>query len=95
MQNRSQRSKEVRTGESRPARRRFIISTKAIGRTPAPAQAAPEPEAPADSATRAKAAYARSHEVVVVGMPAPAGDLAETIKTLVELAREQGHLTYE
>ncbi|HWI56499.1 MAG TPA: RNA polymerase sigma factor RpoD, partial [Bacillota bacterium] len=52
-------------------------------------------EAPADSATRAKAAYARSHEVVVVGMPAPAGDLAETIKTLVELAREQGHLTYE
>src|SRR5438034_861936 len=76
-------------------RRRFIISPKA----PKVAEAQPEPgrngSAKPSSASQAKAAYASSHETPAAGAPAQAVDLTETIKTLLHLAHEHGHVTYD
>src|SRR5436189_1498556 len=76
-------------------RRRFIISPKA----PKVAEAQPEPggngSAKPTSASQAKAAYASSHETPAAGAPTQAVDLTETIKTLLHLAHEHGHVTYD
>jgi RNA polymerase primary sigma factor len=94
--------------KSRSPRRRFIISSKAPAaesrsaeppRAPATAPAAPKSEA----GPKAKHAPAKGQEAPpaapgtqtgLVGGLAPA-ELAETIKTLLHLAHENGHVTYD
>src|SRR5215207_4284957 len=49
----------------------------------------------ADAATQAKAAYASRHEAAPAGAPSQAVDLTDTIKTLMHLAHEHGHVTYD
>jgi len=91
--------KRVSSGEVRKPRKRFIISAKAAGQLvsppPAPAEQIRNEEAQAHSASRAKAAYASNHEAAAPGARGQAVDLTQTIKTLVQLAREQGHVTYD
>ena len=75
--------------------RRFVISHKAHNFSkPRAAEPAPEPPK-ARSATQAKAAYANSHEAPKTGKTTPTVDLTETIKTLLHLAQEHGHVTYD
>src|SRR5258707_381830 len=96
-----------RRAERRPAvktplnRRRFIISPKA---PPPRAMLPPEqvkngvvkpPAASPTAASQAKAAYASSHGTPAAGKPGQAVDLTETIKTLLHLAHEHGHVTYD
>jgi RNA polymerase primary sigma factor len=79
--------------------RRFVISRKAHSHkplaapVPAPAPAGAQPKT--RSATQAKAAYASSHGAPVVGKTTPMVDLTETVKTLLHLAHEHGHVTYD
>src|SRR6266404_5157127 len=90
--------KRVSSGEVRKPRKRFIISAKAAGRLaspPPPAEQIRNEEAQAHSASRAKAAYASNHEAAAPGARSQAVDLTQTIKTLVQLAREQGHVSYD
>src|SRR5437773_11727222 len=91
--------KRVSSGEVRKPRKRFIISAKAAGRlaspTPPPPEQVRNEEAQAHSASRAKAAYASNHEAAAPGARGQAVDLTQTNKTLVQLAREQGHVTYD
>jgi RNA polymerase primary sigma factor len=88
--------------KTRPVRRRFIISPRA----PAAIATPPTPPAPPrnghsqqDSDSKAKAAYASRQETgakaPAPGAPGQALDLAETIKTLLHLAHENGHVTYD
>jgi RNA polymerase primary sigma factor len=89
-------SRETEAKADRP-RRRFIISTKAPAtraqtRAPEPVKSAP---AKPDAATQAKAAYANTHGTPAPGSPTQALDLTETIKTLLHLAHENGHVTYD
>jgi len=95
------RPKAVAAKDKRP-RRRFVISSKA---PPAP----PAPVAPATSKKEAApvkgkhAAHTKNNGGSAPGAPqaeAPATpptplDLAETIKTLLHLAHENGHVTYD
>jgi RNA polymerase primary sigma factor len=75
--------------------RRFVISRKAHNFSKPPVAESPaEPPKPS-SATQAKAAYATTHEAPRTGRPSPAPDLTETIKTLLHLAQEHGHVTYD
>src|SRR6267154_1953386 len=96
--NRGRAKKRVSSGEIRKPRKRFIISVKAgraIGPAASPAGQIRNEEAQAHSASRAKAAYASNHEAAVPGARSQAVDLTQTIKALVQLAREQGHVTYD
>src|SRR5260370_26030180 len=77
-------------------RRRFIISPKAH------AAVASRPTEPGNGASKVhapgqvKAGQPNGSAAVVSGRAThPAVDLAETIKTLVQLAREHGHVTYD
>jgi RNA polymerase primary sigma factor len=75
--------------------RRFVISHKAGGHNKL---GAPEPAngvSNAHTASQAKAAYASSHGAPAAGKSSPAVDLTETIKTLLHLAHEHGHVTYD
>jgi RNA polymerase primary sigma factor len=89
--------------KSAPARRqRFVLSARNKVRAESDAQdpprngAAPEKNgAGADPASAAKVAYANSHQTPAVGASAQAVDLTSVIKNLVQLAREQGHLTFD
>ena len=79
------------SAKGRP-RRRFIISAKAAGRVDTSAHpphngAAKTPSALAKTPTDAKPA--------APGSAPSAVDLAETIKTLLHLAHENGHVTYD
>src|ERR1035437_6495012 len=74
--------------------RRFVISRKAHSHKPLPAQA-PAAQPKAGTASQAKAAYANSHGTPAAGKPGPVVDLTETIKTLLHLAHEHGHVTYD
>src|SRR5947207_12450884 len=76
-------------------RRRFIISPKAPKVAEAQLKPGGNGSAKPTSASQAKAAYASSHETPAAGAPTQAVDLTETIKTLVNLAREHGHVTYD
>ncbi len=81
--------------KGRRPRRRFIISSKA------PSHANPRTEEgrngrpKAQTASQAKTAYANSHAAPPTGTAPSAVDLAETIKTLLHLAHEHGHVTYD
>src|ERR1017187_5558368 len=75
--------------------RRFVISRKARNHNPLPAQAPPEAQPKPDVATQAKAAYASSHGTPAAGKPGQVVDLTETIKTLLHLSHEHGHVTYD
>ena len=85
-------------GKNRPARRRFIISNKARPRSGANAEAAhpaPTPEkgkpaAPAPTAEKPKDSPLNAPVTTL-----PPADLAETLKTLVGIAHEHGHVTYD
>ena len=80
--------------KNRP-RRRFIISAKAAGRTDTAAPHSPTP--PPKTAAPAPVAGKNLPGVKapVPGVPAAPIDLAETIKTLLHLAHENGHITYD
>ena len=75
--------------------RRFVISRKAHSHKPGapPAPAAAQPKA--RSASQAKVAYANSHGAPAAGKVGQVVDLTETIKTLLHLAHEHGHVTYD
>ena len=84
-------------------RRRFIISSKAPMRPQAaPAKTAPVNAAPAkngnangNGAAHGKASYASTHGTPAPGAPTQALDLSDTIKQLIQLSREHGHVTYD
>lgn len=82
--------------KNRP-RRRFIISAKAAGR--ADANARPNHPAPAKPAPKAAPPAAAKNlppaKAPLPGVPPSPLDLAETIKTLLHLAQENGHVTYD
>ena len=75
--------------------RRFVISHKAHSFGKPGVTETPAEPPKAHDATQAKAAYANSHEAPKTGRPNPAMDLTETIKTLIHLAHEHGHVTYD
>jgi RNA polymerase primary sigma factor len=97
--------------KARPLRRRFIISSKAATRLdvrseatrngrpsgPAAEQGAPasQREALAAKAAAAAKAGAAAGPGTTPSGPLQALDLAETIKTLLHLAHENGHITYD
>src|SRR6266403_5330973 len=78
-------------------RRRFIISSKAHTHNstlaPQPRNGQVKSTNSANSSDHAKESYARSHGAPVAGSPQV--DLTETIKNLLQLAREHGHVTYD
>jgi RNA polymerase primary sigma factor len=75
--------------------RRFVISHKVHDFSKPQVAASPTDQPKPSSATQAKAAYANKHEAPRMGRPNPAPDLTETIKTLLHLAQEHGHVTYD
>jgi len=83
-------------GQAKPRRhhRRFIISSKAPNhaqqRPPQPSNGETEPA----SNSLAKSTYAQAHGTGFAREASPL-DLAETIKTLLHLAHEHGHVTYD
>src|SRR5690349_22376248 len=89
-----------RNGRPSPAakgrpRRRFIISARAAGRAEAPR---PEPRNGASkphSAAQAKSTSEPQARALPPGSAASPVDLGETIKTLLHLAHENGHVTYD
>jgi RNA polymerase primary sigma factor len=85
-------------GKGRP-RRRFIISAKAAGRADAnarPNHVSPPPAKPAAKpATPVAGKNLPPAKAPVPGVPPSPLDLAETIKTLLHLAQENGHVTYD
>src|SRR6266850_1996270 len=83
-------------GKAALNRHRFIISPKApppraAGRVEPPKNGTAKPSA----ASQAKASYASSRGPVSPCVPCQAVDLTETIKTLLHLAHEHGHVTYD
>src|SRR6266568_9294566 len=76
-------------------RRRFIISPKAQIRPEAKPDEPRNGQAKSQTAAQAKAAYASRHDTPAPGAPGQAVDLTETIKTLMHLAHEHGHITYD
>src|SRR5579862_3573176 len=77
-------------------RRRFIISAKAAGRTDTSAH--PHPHPPQNGGAKPNALPGRplpGAKPAVPGTPPSPVDLAETIKTLLHLAHENGHITYD
>jgi RNA polymerase primary sigma factor len=80
--------------EPRP-RRRFIISRKAPSHSePAPAAARKHAPQPAHAAPPPKPSATGAHPPATP-TPGQMVDLTETIKTLLHLAHEHGHITYE
>src|SRR5438552_2842160 len=90
-------SRQRPTSPSKPRRhlRRFIISAKAAGRPPIAVEETRNGSAKLNSASQAKAAYAGRHAASPPGAPAHPIDLGETIKTLLHLNQEHGHVTYD
>ena len=82
-------------GKPQRQHRRFIISHKAQNsnklRAPEPANGTPKSR----TASQAKAAYVSAHPTPAASGPRQAADLTETIKTLLHLAHEHGHVTYD
>jgi RNA polymerase primary sigma factor len=79
------------TGKTRPPRRRFIISSRAAGRAEA-RQESPQNGQTQHSQPKSKTARP---ELQLAPTGPSALDLTETIKTLVHLAHENGHITYD
>src|ERR1035437_8335890 len=88
------RGRPAAAKEPRP-HRRFVISHKPqnFSKPPVPENPAEQPKT--SSAIQAKAAYANKQEAPRTGRTSPAPDLTETIKTLIHLAQEHGHVTYD
>ena len=80
--------------EARP-RRRFIISSKAAGRQEPAAHEKPNGTAKPHGAGEHAKGPAVPGQPGVPGTAASPLDLAETIKTLLHLAHENGHVTYD
>jgi RNA polymerase primary sigma factor len=83
--------------KARQGRRRFIISPKAAGQPLPTAPARPSRGRPpkAESSAHNKAAHPAVPPVPGAATPGQAIDLTETIKTLLHLAHEHGHVTYD
>jgi len=89
--------------KQRPQRRRFIISSKAPSHSHSaprpPRQTHPQPNVHAHAQPAppkaAPAANAPTAPQLPSANPGPATDLTETIKTLLHLAHEHGHVTYD
>jgi len=81
--------------KGRPKRGGIVISTKANIQKELPAETPPKIESKAEPADLAKTAYAISHAGSTTRSPISAADLTETIKTLLHLAHEHGHVTYD
>jgi len=76
-------------------RRRFVISPKAHAHNDLRAADVAKAEASARSTSNAKAAYSNTHAAAPGGGRGQAADLTETVKTLLHLAHEHGHVTYD
>ncbi len=92
--NHGRSAQRIVSNEARPPRRRFIISAKAAGRAEPPVQegrsALKKPHAPGAAKPETTTAQPAGPAV-----PGAIIDLAETIKTLLHLAHENGHITYD
>src|SRR6266404_6298890 len=93
-ENHGRREERSPTSKARN-RRRFIISPKAQIRPDAKSDETRNGQAKSQTAAQAKAAYASRHETPTPGSTGQAVDLTETIKTLMHLAHEHGHVTYD
>jgi RNA polymerase primary sigma factor len=92
MENSDRGEQPVAPRKGRPPRRRFIISAKAAARADAREQDSPNGAAkPPSSVPPKTAAESQPH----VASQASQADLAETIKTLLHLSHENGHITYD
>src|SRR5205807_2219031 len=85
--------------KGRPARRRFIISPKAqsaanFREEPRNGSAKTHPPLP-NKVGRPGRPPSKPADAPVAGVPRQPADLTETIKTLVHLAHENGHVTYD
>src|SRR5262245_33582547 len=89
----SSRGRAVSPPKARRHLRRFIISSKAAGHHHPPAEE--KRNGKASSAAQVKAAYAGRHAPGAPRAPGAPVDLTETIKTLLHLNQENGHVTYD
>jgi len=76
-------------------RRRFIISSRAAARPEPVAESSRNAPAKAGTAASRRNAPATPPATATPAAPATAADLSETIKTLLHLAHENGHITYD
>jgi RNA polymerase primary sigma factor len=88
------RGRTVAPPKPRRHLRRFIISSKAAAHPQPPADQKRNGAAKPSSASQVKAAYAGRH-TGAPSTPGQAVDLTETIKTLLHLNQEHGHVTYD
>ncbi len=84
-------------GKAAPARRSFVISSKAKREAakPSEASAKAKPASAAGGATTPKAPANGQPSAPVVAPSSSTVDLTETIKTLVHLGQEHGYVTYD
>jgi RNA polymerase primary sigma factor len=87
-------AKPAKASAAAPARRRFVISSKALNLDTT------KPKSPVAAAPASKVAVSKT--APANGTPAPGGtplltsvDLSETVKTLLHLAQEHGYITYD
>jgi RNA polymerase primary sigma factor len=92
---RRRRDEPSSPAKGRPQRRRFVVSPKARLHNDVRAAAPADSESKAPSAPAAKTPLAAGQPVPPAGRPGQAVDLTETIKTLLHLAQEHGHVTYD
>src|SRR5690242_14546523 len=100
--NRPRSKKKAVAAKAPPARRhRFVLSSgrKARQEVKAPANGAVTEKngknGTSEQNSLAKAAYANSHQALAAGTAALPFDMVNLVKNLVQLAREQGHLTFD
>jgi RNA polymerase primary sigma factor len=94
-QRQGRRGGRLVSAKERPHRRRFVISAKAHSHKDLPASAPAKAPAKGHAASPAKPAHPNGHPPVQATKPIQAADLTETIKTLLHLAHEHGHVTYD
>ena len=75
--------------------RRFVISHKAKSHSKLRASEPPSSAHKTGSASASKAAHALGQGAPAATKPVQAADMTETIKTLLHLAQEHGHVTYD
>src|ERR1035437_3574589 len=88
------RGRPASTKTSRPYRR-FVVSHKAQSHNKLRASAPANGTAKARSATQAQATHAAVPATPAAIRPVQAAGMTETIKTLLHLAQEHGHVTYD
>ncbi|HVM51391.1 MAG TPA: RNA polymerase sigma factor RpoD [Candidatus Acidoferrum sp.] len=92
---RTRRGEQSSPVKSRRPRRRFVISPKAHGHTNLQTAAPVKAEAKGTTAPPAKHPPGAAPAGATALRPGQAADLTETIKTLLHLAHEHGHVTYD